>query len=128
MTRGGKRNGAGRPRVLTEAEAIRVGRACERVWYWLSGYKKRAYYYRPYVLLAAAVYYTSALGRLVTMRRVEAAWKTSRKLGEDRAQPSEVAYSDAHGIEDYLFERLDSEPSVSELVGLTLEQVAFIHC
>ncbi|MCL6683985.1 hypothetical protein [Sphingomonas alba] len=107
----------------------RIGTACERVWYWLSGYDRRPYYYRPYVLLAAAIHYTSQTGMLVSTRRIEAAWKLARKEGIGRAQPGEPAHQDAVSIDDYLMTKLEIEDEelLFEARFRTLEQLAFIH-
>lgn len=96
--RGGKRPGAGRPAVLAESEALRIGRACERVWYWLSG-PRRPYYWHPIVSLAAAIFYTTKFEKFVSLRRIEFAWKQTRRLGLGRAQPLEAEYKDAGHIE-----------------------------
>jgi hypothetical protein len=109
MNRGGRRIGAGRPAVLSEEEKRRVGQACERVWFWLAA--RRPYGWRPYVLLSAAVFYSEKLRATVTPRRIEAAWKHSRALGLDRAQPLEKAYEDAKAMEEWLHARLDRQRS-----------------
>jgi hypothetical protein len=104
MKRGGPRPNAGRPRVLSASESERIGKACERVWYWHAD-GRRPYDLRPYVLLSAAIVYSERFARFITTRRVEAAWKETRSLGIDRAQPLELAYEDARAIDHFLFVR-----------------------
>lgn len=128
MKRGGRRDGAGRPRVLSDEELERIGAACERVWYWLSDYR-RPYYFRPYVLLAAAIYYTSHSDAFITTRRIEAAWKLARRERIGRAQPGNPAYEDARSIEHYLETKLELEnPELLFAARFqNLEQLALIH-
>ena len=114
MRRGGKREGAGRRAVLSAVEMERVGQACERVWYWLSGTNRRPYYARPYVLLSAAIFYSEKLDRLVSPRRIEAAWKHVRALRIGPAQPLRLAYEDARSIDDWLHRRLERETRDAE--------------
>lgn len=108
MARGGKRPGAGRPPVLTGSESVRIGQACERVWYWLTG-PRRPYYLKPYVLDWASEFYTTRFDKSVTVRRVEAAWKAARKENLGRAQPGEMAYDDARDFDEFLERRIEEE-------------------
>jgi len=72
------------------------------------------------------VHFSASFDKLVTVRRIEAAWKQARKLGTERAQPNDPAYSDAKAIDDYLSWRLDDGPPIAEIVGLNLEQLAIL--
>jgi hypothetical protein len=66
------------------------------------------------VLWTAAVIFSGKLERFVSTRRVEAAWKETRALGLDRAQPLELPYEDAREIEGYLYTRLERQRSDGE--------------
>lgn len=105
--RGGKRAGAGRPSVLSESETDRIGRACERAWYALRWTGRRPYYARPFVEFSAAVFYSRELDRLVTPRRIQAAWKYARSLGLGPAQPLSKAYDDARQINTWMIDRVE---------------------
>jgi hypothetical protein len=72
------------------------------------------------------VHFTTDLDRLVTTRRIEAAWKHARRAGIQRAQPNDPGYADAKAIEDYMMLRLDDRPHVGEIVGLNLRQLAML--
>lgn len=109
MTWGGSRQNSGRPKVLSASEVERIAAACERVWHWCSPNNKRPYYYRPYVMFSAAVFYSKALDRFVSIRRIEAAWKAGRTAGITRAQPLELAYADARSINDFMDDRLQRQ-------------------
>jgi hypothetical protein len=85
---------------------------------------RRPYYWRPYVLVTAAVHFTAELDRYVSTRRIEAAWKYARRAGNGRAQPGEPAYADAREMDVWLQDRLDKVPAIGAIVDLTLEQLA----
>lgn len=106
MTRGGRRPGAGRPPILTNEEVARIGRACERIWYWESG-PRRPYYLKPYVLDWASKFYSAQLRKPITTRRIEYAWKAARRAQLGRAQPRELAYEDARDFEEYLERKIE---------------------
>ena len=126
LQRGGKRPGAGRKAVLTTSEMLRIGSACERLWYWLSGQDRRPYYWKPYVLVASAVHFTRVLDRFISTRRIDAAWKYSRALKIDRAQPGVAAYEDAVQIDNWMGARFEKGPIVGEILGLNLSQLSAI--
>jgi hypothetical protein len=126
MKRGGARSRAGRPRVVSDEEVIRIGAACERVWYWLSPDYRRPYYWRPYVLLASAVHFTTELEKFVSARRIEATWKLARKAGVQRAQPGEPGYLDAKSVDAWIHNRFDSGPPIAAILDLRLDQLSIL--
>lgn len=78
------------------------------------------------MLVSAAVHFTSELEKFVSVRRIEAAWKHTRKVGGDRAQHGEPAYSDAQAIHVWMEQRFEHGPPIGEILDLNLQQLAML--
>lgn len=122
VTRGGARAGAGRGRVLSDAEVKRIGAACEEAWSKLRGLtlqgrgetKQRGPNRRPYesrdaIILTASLIYTSELSRFVSPRQVESAWKQARRFGWHETMPAHFFAADTRCILEYFTSRFEAE-------------------
>jgi hypothetical protein len=78
------------------------------------------------VLLSSAVHFTAELERLVSVRRIEAAWKHARKIGVGRAQPGESGYSDAQSIDVWMGRRFEHGPPIGAVLDLNLDQLSIL--
>jgi hypothetical protein len=77
------------------------------VWHRLTAHV-RPYRWRPYVLDWASRFYTEALDKPISERRVISAWRQAKAAGLDRARPGEIAHRDA----------VDWDAELDELVAM----------